>query len=94
MFFSFSAVLELDVPREWLRGECDTPQRGDCLAGLYAEHSIQNTSVCQAFALLDQLIGGVFQIPGRMSGLVLRVTLRAKVPFALVVKVTLIVEDT
>ena len=54
----------------------------------------QNTSVCQAFALLDQLIGGAFKIPGRMTGLVLHQTLRTKIPFALVVKVTLIVEDT
>jgi hypothetical protein len=49
--------------------------------------------VCQAFALLDQLVGCAFQIPGRMTGLVLRTSLRTRVTFALVVEVALIVED-
>jgi len=52
-----------------------------------------NASVFQAFTLPDQLVGCAFQIPGRMTGLVLRETLRTKVTFALVVEVALIVED-
>lgn len=52
-----------------------------------------NASVFQAFALLGQLVGCAFQIPGRMRGLVLSERRRTGVTFALVVEVALIVED-
>jgi hypothetical protein len=92
IFFSFSAELELGVPVN-VKERVLYARRGDWLAGFYAEHSIQNASVRQAFALLDQLISCVFQIPGRMTGLMLHKALRTKVPFALVVEVPLIIED-
>jgi len=52
-----------------------------------------NASVFQAFALFDQLAGCAFQIPDRTRGVMLRMRLRTKVTFALVVEVALIVED-
>jgi hypothetical protein len=52
-----------------------------------------SASVFKAFTLPDQLIGCAFQIPGRMTGLVLRTSLRTKVTFTLVVEVALLVED-